>query len=118
MTSEGRDELCPCGSGRKHKDCCANVDQAQRAAFAAAAGTRDSALAKLLTFAFQPAFDGDHSVAEIVFWGKLIRDGAAAELQWLLDSEDANIKYNAWFLFDWEVDSCSTVAELFLEEAD
>ena len=77
---------------------------------------RDSAIAKLLTFAFQPAFDHDHSVAEIVFWGNLIREASTNELQWLMDSEDANIKYNTWFLFDWEIDGSGTVAGLFLED--
>ena len=38
--------------------------------------TRDSALAKLLTFAFHPAFDSDHSIAEVLFWGNLIRDAS------------------------------------------
>jgi hypothetical protein len=79
-------------------------------------GVRESSLSKLLTFAFQPAFDSDHSVAEVIFWGSLIRDGAGHEVQWLMDSEDANIKYNAWFLFDWDFDGQGTVAELFLED--
>ena len=79
--------------------------------------TRDAALAKLLTFAFQPAFDSDHAVAEIVFWGDRIRDASSDELQWLLDSEDANIKYNSWFVFDWEVDNTGTVSDLFLQES-
>ena len=39
--------------------------------------------------------------------------------EWLLDSEDATIKYNTWFLFDWEVDDSGTVVEIcFYEEAD
>lgn len=79
-------------------------------------GVRESSLSKLLTFAFQPAFDSDHSIAEVIFWGNLIRDGAPHEVQWLMDSEDANIKYNAWFLFDWDFDGQGSVAELFLED--
>jgi hypothetical protein len=82
----------------------------------AASSTRDSALAKLLTFAFHPAFDSDHAVAEVLFWGNLIRD--SSEFEWILDSEDANIKYNTWFLFDWEAEDSDTVVEMFLEEAD
>src|SRR5690348_9382467 len=81
-------------------------------------GVRDSALSKLLTFAFHPAFDSDHAVAEIMFWGNLIRDAASPEFRWVIESEDATIKYNTWFLFDWDVDESSTVVQLFLEEAD
>ena len=83
MTSTGRNEPCPCGSGRKSKDCCAG-DEARLLALSSS-GARDSAIAKLLTFAFQPAFDNDHAVAEIVFWGDLLRDPSASELQWLME---------------------------------
>ena len=117
MKTVGRNDPCPCGSGRKYKDCCA-PDKDSRFATIASSTTRDSAIAKLLAFAFQPVFDSDHSVAEIVFWGNLIRDGSTEELQWLLNSEDANIKYNAWFLFDWELDGSGTVADLFLDEPE
>jgi len=85
---------------------------------ASASSTRDSALAKLLTYAFHPAFDSDHTVAEVLFWGNLIRDAATPEFQWVLDSEDATIKYNTWFLLDWEADESGTVVDLFLEEPD
>jgi hypothetical protein len=109
-----KDGPCPCGSGRKYKDCCGAG--ATPLALADAGSVRESALSKLLAFAFQPSFDSDHSVAEALFWGDLLRDAAAHEVQWLLDSEDASIKYNAWFLFDWDVDGQGTVAELFLED--
>jgi hypothetical protein len=96
--------------------CCGSAEP--ESAALAASGTRDSALAKLLTFAFHPAFDSDHAVAEVMFWGTLIRDSSSAEFHWVIDSEDAAIKYNTWFLFDWEAESSGTVVELFLEEAD
>jgi hypothetical protein len=115
MPSPGRHDPCPCGSGRKHKDCCGKNGAPD---IIAASSTRDSALAKLLTYAFHPAFDSDHTVAEVMFWGNLIRDAASPEFQWVLDSEDATIKYNTWFLLDWEADDSGTVIELFLEEAD
>lgn len=115
MTLPGRQDPCPCGSGRKYKDCCAQGEEARLAAIASAK-IRESAIAKLLAFAFQPAFDNDHSVAETVFWGNLIGNATADELQWLMDSEDSTIKYNAWFLFDWDADGEGTVADFFLED--
>ena len=115
MTTTGRNEPCPCGSGRKYKQCCGNSES--QSSVLAASSTRDAALAKLLTFAFHPAFDSDHAVAEVMFWGNLIRDSSSPEFEWILDSEDATIKYNTWFLFDWEAEDSGTVADIFLEEA-
>jgi hypothetical protein len=115
MNSAGRNDPCPCGSGRKFKDCCSGDEQARLAALSAGS-VRESSIAKLLAFAFQPAFDSDHSIAEVIFWGDLLRNAVPHEVQWLMDSEDANIKYNAWFLFDWDADGQGTAAELFLED--
>jgi hypothetical protein len=113
MPTTGRNEPCPCGSGRKYKHCCGNGDDRRNAL--AASRIRDSALAKLLAFAFHPAFDSDHAVAEVLFWGNLIRDASGPDFDWILDSEDATIKYNTWFLLDWEADDSDTVIDLFLE---
>ena len=116
MTPTGRNDPCPCGSGRKYKDCCAGGNEARVTPLGASAA-RESAINKLLTFAFQPPFDSDHAVAEIVFWGDRLQNAATThELQWLMDSEDATIKYNSWFLFDWDVDGSGTVADMFLED--
>jgi SEC-C motif len=115
MPKTGRNEPCPCGSGRKYKNCCGNGESQSSALVASR--TRDSALAKLLTFAFHPAFDSDHAVAEVLFWGNLIRDSSNPDFEWILDSEDATIKYNTWFLFDWEAEDSGTVVDIFLEEA-
>ena len=115
MKSAGRNDPCPCGSGRKTRQCCGAVDDAHLAPLVTPA-TRESAITKLLTFAFQPVFDSDHSVAEIVFWGNLPMETMTPDMHWLMESEDANIKYNTWFLFDWDVDGQGTVADLFLED--
>ena len=116
MSSPGRNEACPCGSGRKYKHCCGTGDD--RRAVLAASRIRDSSIAKLLAYAFQPAFDSDHAVAEVLFWGNLIRDASDPDFEWVLDSEDATIKYNTWFLLDWDAGEADTVVELFLDDPD
>ncbi len=112
MEFDGRRGACPCGSGRRRKDCCGGTDGAGTSI---AASTRESSLTKLLSFAFQPVFDPDHSIAENIFWGPVLQAGAPEQVRWLIDSEDATIKYNAWFLFDWDIDGEGTVARLFLD---
>src|ERR671921_651670 len=107
MVPIGGDEPCPCGSGRTYEHCCGSEDPPSAAV--TDGSTREGALAKLLTFAFHPAFDSDHAVAEVMFWGNLIRDAGNPEFDWILDSEDATIKYNTWFLLDWEADNTGTV---------
>lgn len=111
------DDRCPCGSGKRRGDCCGHGDaRDRRTATAAARQVRESALSKLMTFAYQPVFDADHSVAELVFWGDLLRGTAGMDIQRLLDSGDATVKYNAWFLFDWQIDQSMTPVDLFLTE--
>ncbi len=115
MRSAGRYDPCPCGSGLSYKDCCLRRAPAGPAPPFAGA-TREGALSKLLAFAYQPVFDADHSVAESVFWGDLLRSAGPDVVQRLLDADDTNVKYNFWFLFDWQVDNTGSVADLFLEE--
>jgi hypothetical protein len=116
MESAGRNDLCPCGSGRRYKDCCSPGARASQDAVLRDGAIREAALTKLLTFAFQPAFDADHSIAEVLFWGDHLRRAEPGTVQQLLESDETSIKYNSWFLFDREVDGAGTVADLFLEE--
>src|SRR5690349_15745633 len=99
MAKGARGKPCRCGSGRPSEECCGGDGGSPTPTNRA---TRDSTLAKLLAFAFQPAFDSDHTIAETIFWGDVLTSARPDELAWLLDSQDANIKYNAWFLFDWD----------------
>ena len=103
MSTSGRNQPCPCGSGRQFE----RVLRARRASRArwprAARATPRSPSSS--TFAFHPAFDSDQSIAEVDVLGQPDpRRRRRPSSQWLLDSEDATIKYNTWFLFDWEVD--------------
>jgi len=67
MSDIGRNDPCPCGSGKKYKRCCLAKD-----APAPARGRRgtDSALASLMRFARRAELDGDRAAAEVTFWGK------------------------------------------------
>lgn len=107
---------CPCGSGRAYAECC-GAGEKRNVVQLRGSNTRETAIAKLLAFAFQPEFDADHAAAEVVFWGDLIRSVPSHELQAVMDSEDATIKYNAWFLFDWDLGGEGTPLSLFLRDS-
>jgi hypothetical protein len=49
MSAIGRNDPCPCGSGKKYKRCCLEKDAPAPGAWTAA--ERDSALASLMRFA-------------------------------------------------------------------
>ena len=50
-----------------------------------------------------------------LFWGNLIRGGVDPRAaSGCSTPRTRTIKYNSWFLFDWDVDGSGTVAELFL----
>lgn len=66
-TKTGRNDPCPCGSGRKYKHCCLEKDQAaEHAQFAraAAAAAEAAAAAKEEGQANRLAFEEEHDLAE------------------------------------------------------
>lgn len=113
MSPIGRNDPCPCGSGRKYKKCCL----AQRAAPPAAAFTPDerrSALESLFRFVRRAELEAAHAVARAAFWVDWTEgrsDGEAREAMGLAESETA---YLEWFAFDFRLMSGATVVEDFL----
>ena len=60
MSSVGRNEPCPCGSGFKFKRCCLKKEQPRGAYMS---GERDSAVEKLMRFAARSEFKDKHRAA-------------------------------------------------------
>jgi SEC-C motif len=113
VTDVGRNDPCPCGSGRKFKRCCLGKDGSTGQPFTMA--ERESALAELFHFAHRPEFEAEHDVADGEFWEDRfddLPDEEAEELEALDPDERA---YHLWFAFDFVLESGHTVAELFLE---
>lgn len=114
MTEIGRNAPCPCGSGQKYKKCCLAKNEAARAADRPPQNPRDRVMPALLRFAFTPQFDGDHDIAMRLFWADRLDSMRPEAVQALLASDDAQVKYNAWFVWDLEIEDGLTVADLFL----
>ena len=81
MAKIGRNDLCPCGSGKKYKRCCLEKDEAAALAKADAAREAERSRARALLDAL--ADDGDldgvsNAVVDLVQAGKLDEAEAAA----------------------------------------
>ena len=87
MSALGRNEPCPCGSGKKYKRCC--LGKGAPAPGAWTAGERDSALASLMRFARRTELDGDRAAAELTFWGKRLERMTPAEAREAMDFEQS-----------------------------
>jgi hypothetical protein len=109
MTKLGRNDPCPCGSGKKYKRCCL---ARSGPAGPYTSGERGSALVKLDSFAARRLGQED-DVAWEDFWGE-----HAAELD-MLDDEVAQVAedaYDMWLFLDLEVDEDRRAVDLLLAD--
>jgi hypothetical protein len=112
----GRNELCPCGSGRKYKKCCLGRDEAARQASAAeevplkGADLRQAALDALTEYSIQQRLADQARPVVQAF-------GLDRPLPEAVSDDDVQLK----FFFHWHLDvvlaNGRTVAEAFLETA-
>ncbi len=111
MTGPGRNDPCPCGSGRKYKRCCLVAAEAVTVAYTAA--ERQSAQASLGKFGWRHEFNADRERAERRFWegalGLLTRDEARQV------AEQGEIFFQDWFTTDFRLADGQTLLEEFLE---
>lgn len=113
MADAGRNDPCPCGSGRKYKKCCLESDRAPLT-LATDNAARHSAMSRLLEFAMRPQFSTDWAVAEVVFWSDRLNDRPEDDVDRITGSEDAEAKLNSFFLFDVNIDNGRRVVDMFL----
>ncbi len=138
MTGPGRNDPCPCGSGKKFKKCCLgkdplpapspagpspSPDSAPLLPFPAppvpkpswdfTLGERDTAIEKLLRFSCRTEFNEDCALAFALFGGPFLEEDEAAALE-ALQSDMSQINLQSWFLFDLPVREGAPLAEIFL----
>ena len=107
----GRNDPCPCGSGKKYKRCCLakgalnrNYSQAERM----------SVRTKLEVFTSTDANIDVKEAAANTYWGPFIDEMGELAEQGLLDqSEDA---FNAWLWFDYRISDGRRMVDSFLED--
>jgi hypothetical protein len=112
MSAGGRNDACPCGSGKKYKRCCLGKDAPAPGAWTA--GERDGALARLMRFSRRAEFDGDRADAELTFWGKRLERLTRAEAREAMDFEQSRVGFHEWLVFDCPLHGGGTIVERFL----
>ncbi len=112
MSAVGRNDPCPCGSGKKYKRCCLGKDAPAPGAWTA--GERDSALERLMRFSRRAEFDGDRTAAELTFWGRRLERLTPAEAREAMDFEQSRFGFHEWFVFDCPLHGGGTIVERFL----
>ncbi len=111
MSGPGRNDPCPCGSGRKYKRCCLPAAEAVHGAYTAA--ERQSAQAALGKFGWRHEFDEDRERAERRFWEgalELLAEDEAREV-----AAQGEVFFQDWFTTDFRLASGETLLERFME---
>jgi hypothetical protein len=108
----GRNDPCPCGSGKKYKNCCLQKDRAQRIRESVWRREEQVTLEKLFAFAQRPTFGAQLTVAFNLFWnGNYGAEGWNA-----LDSDEIR-RFLDWYVHDYRLDrSRERIIDLFIEE--
>ncbi len=113
MKSVGRNDPCPCGSGKKFKKCCLGMSGVPSGVWTS--GERDSALERLMRFAARADFGGDRAAAEQIFWGRRLERMAQDEMREALGLEQSRLGFEEWFVFDCSLRGGGTIVERLLE---
>jgi hypothetical protein len=112
VSAIGRNDACPCGSGRKFKKCCLNQPGAVKLYLP---GERDSALAKLMRFSSCQEFDGNRKATLELFWGDWLAEEPDEKFDEVIKSEQGKLAYYSWYTYDFDLGEGRTVLDLFLE---
>lgn len=111
MPSVGRNDPCPCGSGRKYKNCCLRRDQLSRSQELELEYDEAFLLTQLYRYAQSARFAGDLANALQVFWGGAFSIGGLGEVP----ADDVR-RFLEWFTHDYRTEADGKpVLELFLE---
>ena len=110
----GRNDPCPCGSGKKYKNCCLASDHAQQLRSTSWRNEDQETLDKLLAFAQSPVFAAQISVAFNLFW-----NGTYGLPALRLIDQGESARFLDWYMFDYRLEGGTRrIIDLFADEAD
>ena len=114
MTKTGRNDPCPCGSGKKYKHCCLRQETAGKSEAMGRDRAWDTIVERLLDFSREDRFRKDLQAAFDLFWNRSytieqVNELAPAEVMSFLD----------WYAHDHRTaDDGQRIVEIFLQEKE
>ena len=103
MPTVGRNDPCPCGSGKKYKSCCLRQDQIKASRTLNAPQLERLLADDLFSYAFSPAHGAELTEAFDFYWGGVY----VGESGRLLDPEDLH-RMGEWFAYDYRTKADGT----------
>src|SRR5512145_1779892 len=98
MPTPGRNDPCPCGSGRKFKRCCGAASERPAAGASYTEADQARALGRLNAYSIRPELDELRLVAEVEFWGPRASEIPLAERERLAGLEMVQINFQSFFV--------------------
>ncbi|MGQ0550857.1 MAG: SEC-C metal-binding domain-containing protein, partial [Armatimonadota bacterium] len=110
--SVGRNDPCPCGSGKKYKKCCgaATLDVGPDAAERA----RTRLLKELVAFATGRQFDGEFRRAIDIYWEGTIEGRSLDRAVAAMEPDFARVAFIEWYVHDFRLKDGRMFIEHFL----
>ncbi len=112
MPKVNRNAPCPCGSGKKYKNCCMRRDQLSESRELSITPLEGALLSRLYEFAQSAGFDSDIVQAFALYWGGSYDLGGSAEME-----EEERRRTLDWFIHDYHTSQDRRyVLDLFIEK--
>lgn len=108
----GRNDPCPCGSGKKYKKCCLLKEEARRSEKTSATPREIELRDQLLSFSSKERYKKDFENAYHLYWRRPFKEPLMLD-----EKEEVNFAFFLdWFIHDFVLKSGMTIVEEFYQE--
>jgi tetratricopeptide (TPR) repeat protein len=108
----GRNDPCPCGSGKKYKRCCLNKDGVKEPAKTSATQKEIEIRDRLLSFSGKERYKKEFEKAYQLFWRRPFSEPLALDEK----GEADFASFLEWFIHDFSLWNGATIVEEFYQE--
>lgn len=108
----GRNDPCPCGSGKKYKKCCLNKDEARRSEKTSATPQEIALRDQLISYSAKDRYKKDFEKAYQIFRRRPFKEPLILD-----EKEEINFGFFLdWFIHDFTLRNGMTIVEEFYQE--